>query len=242
MADIWFYAEGGETFGPVGAGEIAERLGKAKRQQLLVWAPGMSEWTDARSLPQFAVSTPGAAQGRGKTLAGRVSAAWRASHELISYLAVSGYLLVWFCAILVYKAAILRGVGVEFAPFGLAAAKALILGKFIAAPNTAKRGERQENGETLLIPTAKKALLFAIALFLLSVVEALVVGYFHGRGVKEIGGGAVTQAAATAVLMFLALLPYLAFRRFAQEFGEKLPELLFSRRAFGRRAERPDSI
>lgn len=237
MADIWFYAEGGETFGPVGAGEIVERIGKAKRQPLLVWAPGMSEWTDARRLPQFAVKTPEAAPGGGKTLARRMM-----SRELMSYLAGSGYLLAWFCAILVYKAAILHSAGMVFAPFGLAVAKALILGALIVAPNTAAPRERKENDETLLVPTAKKALLFAIALFLLSVAEELVVGYFHGRSVKEIGGGAVTQAAATAVLMFLALLPYLAFRRLAQEFSEQFPELLFSRRAFGRRVERPDSI
>lgn len=245
MADIWYYADGGETFGPVGAREIAERLGKAKRQPLLVWAPGMPEWIDARGLPQFAVTTQGAAPGGGKAPAGRASLGWRAHPELISYLAVSGYLLVWFCAVLIYRATVLRSGGIEFAPFAVALAKALILGKFILALNPAKRDAPKDSGETLLAWTLKKALFFALALFLFSVAEGLIVGYLHARGAKgplgEIAGGAIAQAAATAVLMFLALLPYLAFRRLAREFGE-LPELLFARREFGRRVERPDSI
>ncbi|MBL1255270.1 DUF4339 domain-containing protein [Methylocystis sp. Sn-Cys] len=238
MADIWYYAEGGETFGPVGAREIAARLGKGKRP-LLVWAPGMPEWTDARGLPQFAATAQGAGQGGGKAPASR---AWRSHPELISYLAISGYLLVWFCAVLIYRATVLRGGGIEFAAFGVAVAKALILGKLMLTLNSA---QRDAIGETLLAWTAKKALYFALALFLLSVAEGLIVGYLHARGAKaplgEIAGGAIAQAAATAVLMFLALLPYLAFRRLAREFGE-LPELLFSRREFGRRVERPDSI
>lgn len=242
MADIWYYADSGETFGPVGAREIVERLGKAKRQPLLVWAPGMSEWTDARGLPQFAKAAQGAAQGGGKAPAGRTSLA---HPELISYLAVSGYLLVWFCAVLIYRATVLRSVGIEFAPFGVAVAKALILGKFVLSLNPVKRDEHNDSGETLLAWTVKKALFFALALFLFSVAEGLIVGYLHARGAKgplgEIAGGAIAQAAATAVLMFLALMPYLAFRRLAREFGE-LPELLFSRREFGRRVERPDSI
>lgn len=239
MADIWYYADGGETFGPVGAREISERLGKAKRQPLLVWAPGMPEWTDARRLQQFAATAQGVGQGGGKAPAGR---AWRPHPGLLSYLAVSGYLLVWFCAVLIYRATVLRNVGTEFAPFGVAVAKALILGKLILALNPA---QRDDGGETLLAWTAKKALFFALALFLFSVAEGLIVGYLHARGAKgplgDIAGGAIAQAAATAVLMFLALMPYLAFRRLAREFGE-LPELLFSRREFGRRVERPDSI
>jgi hypothetical protein len=68
----------------------------------------------------------------------------------------------------------------------------------------------------------------------LSIVEEVVVGHFHGRGVREvlgeIVGGTMPQAIATGVLMFLVLLPYLAFRRLALTFGE-LPELLFTRRS-----------
>jgi hypothetical protein len=36
----------------------------------------------------------------------------------------------------------------------------------------------------------------------------------------EIGGGTIPQAIATGVLMFLVLLPYLAFRRLALTFGD----------------------
>jgi hypothetical protein len=233
MADQWYYADGGETFGPVDAGEIIERV---KQRPLLVWSPGMQEWTDARRIPQFAPKRPSDAGG--KTVLGGKSLARRARHELISYLAVSGYLMIWFCAVLFYKAAVLRSVGVEFAPFGIAIAKALILGKFMLVLEALKLGERKDGAEMLIVGIAKKALLFTIALFLMTVAEEVVVGLFHGRGPRDalggIGGGSFTQAGAAAVLMFLVLLPYLAFRRLALEIGE-LPELLFSRRGVGER-------
>jgi hypothetical protein len=40
-----------------------------------------------------------------------------------------------------YKATILGSVGIQFAPFGLAAVKALILGKFILVMEDLKIGE-----------------------------------------------------------------------------------------------------
>ncbi len=235
MVDQWYYADGGETFGPVDAGEIAERM---KQRPLLVWSPGMQEWTDARGVPQFAPKKPSAA---GKAPVNGQSLARRARHELISYLGVSGYLMIWFCAVLFYKATILRSVGVEFAPFGIAVAKALILGKFMLLLEASKLGEREGGGEMLIVSIAKKAALFTIALFLMTVVEEVLVGFFHGRGPRDslsgFGGGTVAQATATAALMFLVLLPYLAFRRLALEIGE-LPELLFSRRSVRKASER----
>lgn len=235
MVDQWYYADGGETFGPVGAGEIAERM---KQRPLLVWSPGMQEWTDARHLPQFAPKKP---SGDGKAPFSAESLAQRARHELISYLGVSGYLMIWFCVVLFYKATILRSVGVEFAPFGIAVAKALILGKFMLVLEAWRLGEREGGGEMLIVSIAKRAALFTIALFLMTVAEEVVFGFFHGRGPRDsvsgIGGGTFAQATATAALMFLVLLPYLAFRRLALEIGE-LPELLFSRRGVRKAPER----
>jgi len=165
---------------------------------------------------------------------GHATLAQRARHEVIAYLAISGYLLVWFSAVMFYKATILGSIGIEFAPFGLAAVKALILGKFILVMEDLKIGEGKESGGILAVEILKKALLFTLLLFVLSIVEEVVVGHFHGRGVREvlgeIGGGTMPQAIATGVLMFLVLLPYLAFRRLAFTFGE-LPELLFTRRS-----------
>jgi hypothetical protein len=154
---------------------------------------------------------------------------------MIAYLAVSGYLLIWFSAVMFYKATILGSVGIQFAPFGLAAVKALILGKFILVLEALRLGERRKGSRVLALDILREALLFTLVLIVLSIVEELIVGHFHGREARatiaEMGGGTIPQAIATSILMFLVLLPYLAFRRLALMHGA-LPELLFKRREF----------
>jgi uncharacterized protein DUF4339 len=244
MAAEWYYAEDGRAIGPVSAQEIVDRIIKAQHQPLFVWTVGMSEWTDARALQQFsagfqtdAAERPGRAGGnvRRSTTSEHSSLKQRARHELIAYLGVSGYLLVWFSAVLFYKATILGKLGIEFAPFGLAAVKALILGKFILVLEALRIGERRQGDGILAIEIVKEALLFTLLLIALSILEEVIVGYFHGREASQIlaglGGGTIPQAVAMSALMFLVLLPYLAFRRLALTLGE-LPELLFARRSF----------
>jgi hypothetical protein len=234
MADQWYCAENGESVGPFSTRQVADRLGKAAAAKpYLVWSPGMKEWVDARSLPQFAPRPSMAGRAEPLAPARRETIVSRARHEIVSYLAISGYLMIWFSAVMFYKATILRSVGVEFAPFGFAVMKALILGKFILVLEALKLGERKESGDILIVQIVKKALLFTVALIFLTIVEELIVGHFHGKSVhevmSEIGGGSIAQIVATGVLMFLVLLPYLAFRRLALEF-DALPETLFARR------------
>ncbi len=245
MANEWYYAENGESFGPLSGDEILTRLGQSGDEPLLVWREGMTGWAEARETPELAAALrktnkrrmgflQTAQQSVAKARQGLAEKqiAERARHEFISYLAVSAYLFVWFTAVLFYKSAVLRSVGVPFAPFALAAVKALVLGKFMLVLEAFKFGESQRN-HRLIVDILKKALLFTLALFALSMVEEIVVGYFHGRSIadslKEVGGGSSLQALAGAILMFLALMPYLAFRRLALVFGD-LPELLFTQR------------
>jgi hypothetical protein len=244
MAADWYYMEDGKSVGPVSAEEIIGWIRKAKHQPHFVWTTGMSKWTDARTIGQFSAAfqmeepevhpEKGYVERQQPARDGHATLAQRAWHEVIAYLTISGYLLVWFSAVMFYKATILGSVGIEFAPFGLAAVKALILGKFILVMEDLKIGEGKEGGGILAVEILKKALLFTLLLIVLSIVEEVVVGHFHGRGVREvlgeIGGGTIPQAIATGVLMFLVLLPYFAFRRLAFTFGE-LPELLFTRRS-----------
>lgn len=237
MAVEWFYKENGKVLGPVSGEEIVVRLRKGEDPPRSMWRADSSEWTEDSGLSQSKEPSLSPAEVPCKpkppvkreheTLAGR------AEHELTAYLAVSAYLLAWFSAVMFYKAVILRGIGIEFAPFGFAAMKALILGKFILVLEALKVGEGRDKGGILALQILWRALLFTLLLFLLSIAEDIIVGYFHGREMREVlhqvGGGSILEAFAEGVLMFLVLVPYLAFRRIAVSLGE-LPELLFSRR------------
>lgn len=234
MADEWFYAEDGEVVGPISAEAVASRIDAAREEPHFVWVEGLPDWVDGRTLPQFAPrSEPSPVAPAPRKLI------QRARSEFFSYLAVSAYLMVWFSAVMFYKSTILRSVGIEFAPLGAAVVKALILGKFILGLEVLGLGERRGKKAVLIVQIAVRALIFTVALVLMTIVEELVVGRLHGHSVPEtlgeIAGGSLPQLFASALLLYLVLLPYLAFRRIAQEVGE-LPELLFTRRGVERRS------
>ena len=235
MADEWYYSENGTSVGPISTIEVLRRISRATARPHFVWTEGMTQWADGRDLPEFAAALRTASiqvEEPSAKHAGRSELARRARHELISYLAISAYLLIWFSALLFFKATILGSVGVTFAPFGLAVVKALILGKFILILEALKVGERRAGGTTLIMQVVNKALLFTLLLIGLTILEEIIVGHFHGHAigeaVREIGGGTLPQALAMSVLMFLVLLPYFAFRQLALRRGD-LPELLFVR-------------
>jgi Na+-transporting NADH:ubiquinone oxidoreductase subunit NqrD len=158
----------------------------------------------------------------------------RARHELVQYLIISAYLYVCFGAILLYKAAILHSEGIQFAPFGVAIVKALILGKFILIGLALKVGER-ETPSRLLLDIISKSLAFLLLLVVLSIVEEICVGLLHGRAVHDafagVAGGTLPEALATSLLLLLILIPYFAFREIAHGLGEgELMRLLAARR------------
>src|SRR5690349_11003863 len=66
-----------------------------------------------------------------RTMHLRFALSQKLDHEVKEYLRTFAYLYVCFGALLLYKTAILRDYGVDFAPFGLAAGKALLMAKFM---------------------------------------------------------------------------------------------------------------
>jgi hypothetical protein len=161
-------------------------------------------------------------------------------HELREYAVISAYLYVCFGALLLYKAAILQGQDVNYLPYGIAAVKALVLGKFILLGQAAGLGDRYAERRTISV-IAYKAFAFLVMLLVLSAIEEVVVGALHGRSVAaslgEVVGGTSLQAIATSVIMLLILIPYLAFKELNAAMGEgRIWQLLVERHAGRRRA------
>jgi hypothetical protein len=159
--------------------------------------------------------------------------AQRAKRELIRYLTISSYLFVCFGALLFYKAAILRAEGIPFTAFGLAVAKALILGKFMLLAETFNFGGRAKAGR-LAVHILIKSLMFAALLILLTFFEEVIVGFFHGRKALDValdfGGGTLPQALATALLMVLIMIPYFSFSEISASMGKGALERLLIQR------------
>jgi hypothetical protein len=159
----------------------------------------------------------------------------RVVHELRQYAVISAYLYVCFGALLLYKTAILNGQGISYAPYGTAAIKALILGKFILLGEAAGIGDRYEKRRPIHT-IAYKAFLFVVMLFVLSAIEEVITGVVHGRTVAAslagFLGGSLLQVLAICVIMLLILIPYMAFKELDDALGQdRLRQLLFEARA-----------
>jgi hypothetical protein len=221
MQRKWFYADAGESIGPLSTAEIYQRIFAARRQTHFVWTEGMPDWVDARKLPEFehafadrAFVAPSVAADAPEK---KATLAQRARHELVTYLCLSAYLWICFGALIVYKAAILRSVGVAYTPLGVAIVKALILAKFIMLLEAVKLGDRGKLSAPIF-DVMKKSGLFAVFLFILTILEELLLGYAHGKEVRDIlrdfAGGTLQEAFAVGLLLFLIMIPYFAYREF----------------------------
>jgi hypothetical protein len=155
-------------------------------------------------------------------VANKTSIRQRAQRELKAFLIVAGYFYVCFTALAYLKAAILQAYGIEFAPFGFAAVKALICAKFMSIGYVFHLGDRYKK-EALIWPILHRSLAFLVLLIVLNVLEVVIVGYFHDRplaaSIAEVGGGTLHQLIATAIIMLLILVPFFAFRSLVDVIG-----------------------
>lgn len=146
----------------------------------------------------------------------------RLREELRRYLAVSAYLYVCFAAILFYKSAILSSIGEHYLPFGLAAGKALILGKFVLLGEAAGVGTRI-GARTLLQRIVSGSVLFLILLVLLTIVEEIIVGLVHGhslgQAVAALAERPWPETLASCFLMLLVLIPLVTVTEVSRALG-----------------------
>ncbi len=143
--------------------------------------------------------------------------------ELVRYAVISAYLFVCFGALILYKWAILQSQGVTYAPYGLAAIKALILGKFLLLGHAVGIGNSHDRRRLIHI-IVRKSLLLAVFLVILSFIEEVVAGLLHGRtilaSVAEVAGGTLPQVLTTSLIILLILIPYVAFNEINEALGQ----------------------
>jgi hypothetical protein len=160
----------------------------------------------------------------------RPGAKERLKEELHRYLAVSAYLYVCFAAILLYKSAVLSSVGEHYLPLGLAAGKALILGKFVLLGDAAGVG-RRSGARTLLHRILRNSVLFLVLLVLLTIAEEIIVGLVHGHSLRQAMAALAEhpwqETLASCFLMLLILIPLVTVTEVSRTLGPgRLRQLL----------------
>jgi hypothetical protein len=162
----------------------------------------------------------------------------RLGHELLQLGLIFAYLYICLGAIILYKMAILRGQGISYTPYGVAAVKALLLAKFMLMGHAARLGERYGRRRFIHV-VANKAILFLILLLILSVIEEIAVGVIDGRTIiaslADVAGDTLPQLLAGCFIMLLVLIPYLAVRELSEVLGEgKLRQIVLEYRTGSR--------
>jgi hypothetical protein len=155
------------------------------------------------------------------------------AHELQEYAGIALYLYACFGAILL-KASVLQAHGFDYAPYGLAAAKALVLAKFMLIAHKVGIGERPTS-RPLLHRVLYQSAVFLAVLVALSCAEEAIVGRIHDRtlaqSIGQIADGRWLEIAATCLLLWLILLPYFGLRLIGEALGKgELRRMLFGKR------------
>jgi len=155
--------------------------------------------------------------------------------ELREFAILATYLFICFTALAAYKAAILKAYGVSFAPWVLAAAKALVSAKFLLIGRMFGLGDGLTKKHPLIISTLYRSFTFLVVLLFLSAIEEVILGHLRGESVADslagLAGGTLWQVIATSFIMLLILIPWFAFRAVGEVIGdETLVRLFFERR------------
>lgn len=98
--------------------------------------------------------------------------------------------------LLLYKATLLHDQGVDYAPYGLAAGKALLPAKFVLIGDKLQLGAQIRGRRSLIYFIMRKSTLFFLLMIALSVVEEAIVGALHGRSVRDTSPPMTACAAA----------------------------------------------
>ena len=154
----------------------------------------------------------------------------RAMHELKELVFITLYLYVTLGAVILVKAAVLHTRGIEFAPWGIAIVKAVLLSKFMLIGEAARIGGRSTTGP-LIWPTLRKAFGLLVLLIIMTIIEEAVVGLFHDRSIPaslgDLFGPRLEETLAGYLIMLMVLIPYCAFRVLSETLGEGRLERMF---------------
>jgi hypothetical protein len=158
----------------------------------------------------------------------------RAIHELKEFAILAVYLYITIGAVIMMKTAVLHTEGIDFAPWGIAIVKAMLLAKFMLVGRAMKIGESDTTGP-LIRPTLYRAFAFLVLLIILTIIEEAVVGLFHHRSIAaslgELAGVRLAETLAGYLIMLLVLIPYFAFRVLGEALGEgRLVRMFFVER------------
>jgi hypothetical protein len=155
-------------------------------------------------------------------------------HELRELAAIFLYLAAFFVVLRTYTHLVFLDRQIAYVAYALTLLKALALAKIILTGETLRLGRRFDD-RPLIVPTLYNTLIFSALALAFEVVEHLILGMIHGKSLGEAFTEILEQRwphiVATTLVVFVAFLPFFAFRALEGAIGEgKLKDLFFKTR------------
>jgi hypothetical protein len=156
-----------------------------------------------------------------------------AIHQLREFLVMFIYLWVLFGLFSLHQSIVLAQEHINYQAQGFAIINALILAKVMLIGEDLHLGGRFRD-KPLLYSILYKTFLFSVFLISFHILEEVLVGVIRGKTIAQsfpaFGGGSLQGILAVGAIVFVALIPFFAFREIARVIGPReLRSLLLSR-------------
>jgi hypothetical protein len=157
----------------------------------------------------------------------------KAAHQLREFLVITIYLWVLFALLVINQSIVLARGAPNYQAHGFAFVNALILAKILLIGEDLRFGTRFKD-KPLVYSILYKCFIFTLFLVGFHTVERMIEGVLHGRSLAQsfpdIGGGSPQGILSLGATVFVALIPFFAFREIARVIGHsELWSLLLSR-------------
>lgn len=157
----------------------------------------------------------------------------RALEELRAFWLIALYLWIFLGAFTTYRVLVLAETGVWYVHYGVALVEALIIAKVVLIGRMFSFSRRYED-RALYVSVAYKSVLFGLLAVLFGVIEHLIEGWVHHKGLfggledmVAVGG---YELAARVLMLMVAFVPFFAFWELGRVLGMKrLANIFFAK-------------
>jgi hypothetical protein len=158
----------------------------------------------------------------------------RAWEELRTWLLLSAWLAVFFCAFTAYRNLTLGAEGEADFRYGASVVEALVVAKFILLGRALRVGEKPVHGP-LIVPVLYQTGVYGLLVLAFSVLERLIEGALHRRRPLDVLEGLLAEGSdeilARTLVLLLALLPLCALIALGRALGAgRLSRLFFAKK------------
>lgn len=155
-------------------------------------------------------------------------------HEITEFFLIFLYLALFFGSFITYRRLVLRELGISYLHYGFVVVKALVLAKVILVGQYA-RVTRIFDDRPLIVSTLYKVVWFTLFAVLFDIIEHVAGGFIHGKDLAgaflEIISAGKYELLARGLIVFLAFVPFFAFRETGRVLGEGRLSAMFFRKS-----------